>query len=170
MKTRRRRIVMEWNRTAYSSRDILKLCSRVHADYMKKKTQPETVRLRVKYRRDRRSYWGYAYYDNNIVILSMPKDRKIDSNELAHTFQHELDHCRGVRHSDMGECNRHRTGEKWHKDREYPDCSDIQIAFKAWTTKRKRAETAMRAINKKLRYYHRKQEKANGSQGTKKAA
>jgi len=46
-------------------------------------------------------YKGWAYYNTGLMRISLPR-KNIDSKIVAQIFIHELGHCRGFKHCQMG--------------------------------------------------------------------
>lgn len=186
------------NRTKYLSRDIKKLLRLVAIDYKKRffNFKFDEVIVKVIYRRKRDGFHGgYAYYGKNYVTIKVSKEYKdyagvTFEQNMAQTFQHELDHCRGLKHGEMVQHDHLRvtpiTREfKIGMQKGYTETSiEIKRSGKAmplqhierigkllrlWQTKKKRAENAIKKLQLKHRYYMKKHELAIAS-GSKMAA
>jgi hypothetical protein len=168
------------NQTHYNSRDLTKLFTIALAFY--KRTAFDfkftTVKVKCIYRRKHDGFCGgYAYYNNNFICMKLPKIKKGYDGEtfeqtIMRTFLHELDHCRGRKHGDMPN-DKHRNisfipdgysiKEKEPKVKKKKTDDDKIAALikrkKSWKTKMKRAETAMKKIDKQIVYYNRKRNK-----------
>lgn len=178
----RKKITLD-NRTEYRSDDILRIANAVMLGYHKAHATPETLRLKCIYRRIRDGFCGgYAYYNDNLVILKLSKDvdkvyeRKEGDDQamnIARTILHELAHCRGLRHGDMRINGGHDSKFDVEYVRGFPvrmkaetkpapaptdqdKVAKLQARRKRWTAKVKRAETAIKKIDRALRYYERK--------------
>lgn len=167
-----------YNKTKYQNRDIRRIVSTVMKEYWRTHTKPERVSITCIYRRVRDGFCGgYAYYNSGVVVLKISKDadrvhscRKDDdpAMNIARTLLHELCHCRGLKHGDMAKDEtfnveyvrgfflRFRQEPKPKERTDEAKIIQLYDRKKRWFTKAKRAETAIRKINKSLHYYERK--------------
>ncbi len=128
------------------------------------------------------SYSGHAFYDSGTMRLRLNK-KVLSARKVAWLFEHELAHCAGQSHDahhgrqamlpwiNKGPA----TPELWDRHYGFVDGLTINLAapkpakpkpdrqalayertlagIKRWTTKAKRAQTALRTLAKKKRYY-----------------
>ncbi len=182
------------NRTDYNSRDLRAIFAAVLKQYHRSHAKPERVNVVCEYRRKRDGFCGgYGWYDSYRMKIMLPKEPKdlvyagivvlkaeervSQSNgdytlvqRVARTFHHELDHLRGLRHSEMkpdrkrelpdltGFQLRHRAPKKEAEVDRSPDAKieRLRARMKRWESKKKRAETAIKTITRKIRYYERR--------------
>jgi len=177
------------NSTRYDTRKLRTLVCAAHDDLAKAegrlKCWPylivEFVYIRKEY--TTRSISGYAYYYHGPVRIRVPKD-SFDVAYAAALIQHELLHVYGYGHAAIGHTrtrfrkqNYQWAVEKMGTERMLPESPapskpkpkrDIQRERyerllkreKAWTTKKKRAATALKKITKQKRYYENQFKKA----------
>lgn len=167
------------NKTNYSSRDLKKLFRLVAIDYKKKHFdfRFDSVRVRCIYRRIKDGFCGgYAYYNNNVVVMKLQKHprsygKKTFEQEIANTFHHELDHCRGRKHGEMISDHLRVTpidehfrvtqrAEKKRPGKKSPleMVEHIGKLLSQWQTKKRRADNAIRRLNKRQKYFLKKHE------------
>lgn len=167
-----------YNKTNYRESDLVRLLSICFEHYKRLNPCKFTyVNVSCIYRKIKDGWCGgHAYIDSNNVTLKLPKQILKGSSgyysikEIANTFLHELDHCMGLRHGEM---------QADHKrDMSFLPLEDIQIREyaqpvkkiptdhskvdsllnrkKKWESKIKRGQTAIKKINKQIRYYENK--------------
>lgn len=170
------------NKTHYSSRDLKKLFGNLLKKYKKAHSDffHKSVRITCIYNRYKDGFCGgYAYYNNNIVILKLPKEKigythhnglsDTFEQRLTRTFEHELDHCRGLKHRVMEKDSARDIshldmsiviGEKTKNKKNNNKSTDKLISLinrrKNWETKAKRAATALKKLNMSIKYYQKK--------------
>lgn len=164
------------NKTKFRSDDLSKLFQLCYLHYHRlNNVKFSWVGVLCIYRRVKDGFCGgYAYYNHNHITMKLPKDKRPyghDSFEqrLARTFLHELDHCRGLTHGGMMN-DTHRNLSFLPSDiqvREYalkvkqiPTVNTkLESLFKRkakWESKIKRGQTAIKKINRQVKYYERK--------------
>ena len=175
--------VMIDNRTSYRTDDLLRIANAVMREYHKTYTTPETLRLTCIYRRIRDGFCGgEGWYYSNRVTLKLSKDvDKVKSRgesddqamNIARTILHELAHCRGLRHGDMGEGGRddHRYNVEYVREfpvrekaqpkaKPAPSIEDklerLEARRKKVEARIKRAQNALRKVLKSIQYYQRR--------------
>ncbi len=107
--------------------------------------------------------------------LRLPREGtegKLDIYQLAHLFEHDLAHCRGYKHKGMCSLNswKHATPEQYpyldgmevghhvSKAKPKPAAKDLRYQrvlanITRWKTKAKRAENALKKLDRQRRYY-----------------
>lgn len=171
------------NDTPYRTDDVRKILTAVLAQYHKRHTKPETVRVRLKLYYKRGSGWcsGFAWYNSDRIDLLLPKskagydwqDGKHDTiaEQIAGTFWHELRHCAGLEHSDM--CDHHYRGEDFSYVKDFPvrDKSELKARPKTdklirlrqrrdrWEGRLRRAAKAVRKLERSIRAIERHRSK-----------
>lgn len=175
MKTK---ILLE-NHTKYYSRDLKRLLTLTVNEYKRTRFNFKfpTVRVKCIYRKTKDSFCGgYAYYNHNVVVLKLPKIKsgyyKGESFEqnIARTFMHECDHCRGMKHGEMPDDKKRDVSfvpaDIVIKEKEEPkkvkktvdDKVNALLARKEkWEAKLKRCQNALKKINTSIKYYEKKQ-------------
>ena len=98
------------NSTPYRTADLRRIFAEVLRDYHTRFVLPRRVSVKV-VNGGGGAYWvgGYGWYDSERMVIRMPRldkwvsrsDRTTIIQDIAETFQHELDHLRGLRHSEM---------------------------------------------------------------------
>jgi predicted SprT family Zn-dependent metalloprotease len=132
--------------------------------------------IRVVYNRQvTGSITGYAWYNSWSMTLRLPS-QAVDKTDLALTIAHELAHTLGYKHRDMDNGLFRHVGNwreiyAWaetmpleHKAKAVkPKGTDLQLqryertvaSIERWSTKLKRAQSALRKLTTKRRYYER---------------
>lgn len=167
------------NHTNYLSRDLKKLFTLVVNEYKRTRFNFKfnTVRVKCIYRRKKDSFCGgYAYYNNNLVVMKLPKVKsgyyqtETFEQNIARTFMHECDHCRGMKHGEMPD-DKYRdvsfiptdliVKEKAEPKKVKKTIDDkvnaLLVRKENWEAKLKRCENALKKINTKIKYYEKKQ-------------
>lgn len=167
------------NHTNYNSSDLKKLFSLVVNKYKRTRFnfKFDTLRIKCIYRKKKDGFCGgYAYYNNNLVVLKLPKvktgyyEGETFEQNISRTLMHECDHCRGMKHGSMpDDKNRDvsfipedlivRVKEKPKKVKKTDDdkINALLVRKKNWEAKLKRCENALKKINTKIKYYEKKQ-------------
>jgi len=169
------------NKTQYDTNALRSLLTEVHNLVSKTEGRLKTwggLRVKVVTGRNGRIS-GYAYLTGHFMRLRIPKpETHPKPHDIAYLMEHELMHCYGYKHSQMGVCRRGWATAaeryKWAdemfpqgipvktpKVRVTPDKADIQekrylrvvAQVKTWTTKLKRAQTAIKKLAVRRRYY-----------------
>lgn len=165
------------NRTKWKTAHLRAIIGRAAKEEL---SAEQFKRLRVEVTHNRQgSGWcsGWAYLNSSTMRVMVPT-QWIDLEDLALTAVHEAAHTRGLRHKDMrGSPHYRRVGTwrdiySWAKDmpmekQEKPKrltgealaakkLDALLAREKAWTAKAKRAQTALRNIKQKKRYYERR--------------
>lgn len=94
------------NKTKWSTKDLNSFFMLVLRDNNRRynnKIKGQQMRVTVAYSQG--NYSGYAYYNSHRMRLKLPKpdrcNNKLDPGKLAFLFEHELQHCRGIKHREM---------------------------------------------------------------------
>mgnify|MGYP001617400304 CR=1 FL=1 len=136
--------------------------------------------VRVKYNRggsSRASCSGHAAYYGSSITVMVPSGA-VDRADLAMVMAHEFAHARGMRHNVMGGSRYNRVGdwrvryggaealplERKPVKAKVPvsgewKAEQILQRLKRWLTKKKRAETAIGKLRRRLKHYEKKSER-----------
>ncbi len=189
----RRRYVIT-NRTHWRTADLRAFVVRAGRMTFRPDEKP-VVQIEFVYNRQAR-YWrldgvcstGRAVIDGSRCKMRIPSRGPVDQVDLAGVLAHEFGHLRGLRHKDMkgprwqrtGPAHREmyawgaalplRTKEAPVKKRASPDerVEHTVMLLQRWRAKKKRAETAIKKYETKLKRWGRAQSKA--AQGPMKGA
>lgn len=140
------RILRLDNRTRWSSKDLRRF---FEAGLKKLRCGPRTVRIRYGIGR---ALHGWAYYDSRILQICLPgptyvaacqgkRKEPLDYKELAQTFEHEIDHTKGLTHSQMPDWKKLKP--TWHKG--------LRIRWVEETFGLRVAKTRLRRAEKRFR-------------------
>ena len=159
------------NKTHWRTDQLTKLLhevAKLELDPEKKKN----IIVTFKYSRGRHS--GYAYIGGQNAVIRVPKAGPVNVVHLAWVIAHEFAHLRGLRHREMRGSKYMWAGRHYFDwagtypiekkpAKEKPKAADVQdVRYKrvlelkkAWQTKLKRAQTAIKKLNAKQKYYER---------------
>ena len=160
------------NRTKYSTRSLRVLFAAVHRRFMKLHDRPRLLDVAVRSKRSGSAIDGYAWLNSNKVVLHLPKPPlDVDMRrEVALTLYHELLHCVGIK------SHREPAFDLKRGDFAYVDSCQLEVELprvkmpksvdtkvtalkarrKRWVSKLKRAQTALKKIDRSLKYYAKK--------------
>jgi hypothetical protein len=166
------------NQTRWKTEDLRGIFSRVLTEWNRtdpKRVPSKRLRITVVHGRDTH-YSGYAYLRSGIMRLRLPapeRARSLTVADVGWLFLHELAHCAGYDHSQMGPLNHRVTKDRLTYLDGFPlgpqepkatkPKPDVQAtryqqtveALARWTTKLKRAQTALKKLKVRARYYER---------------
>ncbi len=137
----------------------------------------KALKVTVTYNRakDKGYVTGCAFLRSNIARLMVPR-QVVDRVDLAHVIAHELAHTRGMHHHQMNRNPQYSRVSDWREryawaetmplEKALPKAKakkDVQMrrynaalaAEGRWMTKLKRAQTALKKLRPRLRYYER---------------
>lgn len=164
------------NRTDWRTDDLRRIFSMVLARWNRMETgrrrvPSKTLRISIVYARTSKTGSGWAYLNSGRMRLCLPRDG-LDIRKVAFLFEHELAHCAGYDHKDMADLMSWKTADTKRydfvegmevrgKEAVKPPKTDVQIiryerviaSRKRWETKLKRAQTALKKLKQKERYY-----------------
>lgn len=169
------------NETVYRTDQLRQLIRRVGQDEFETH-QMKRLLVTVKYRRANSGVRGRACYGTPFhqvlrIWLFLPRPPlPIETDSLALTIAHEMGHCRGMRHRDMNTARYSRLCTGWQDRYAYAldfklevqpqkpkliktDADKVErllTQLKRWATKRKRAETAIAKLKRRLKHLEKK--------------
>lgn len=168
------------NTSPYCTRDVKRVVVAVHRQMKRLEARPapnwKNLRLCIRTRSSGVSGWAYFHGHGDHkwdVHLSLPRSG-LSEQRLAWLAYHELMHTYGYSHRQYTDAKPEELAQwfpsnapmklKTKKSKRVVPIQDVRHArvaaqLKSWTTKAKRAETAMRKLRAKLRYYERQAEK-----------
>jgi hypothetical protein len=137
----------------------------------------KALQVTVKYNRqkDQGSCSGRASLTQPVITIMVPS-QVVDRVDLAHTIAHELAHTRGMQHHQMNRNPQYYRIGNWRERYAWAETMPLQrstpktrpkgdaqvqryhralASEKRWQTKLKRAQTALKKLRAKLRYYER---------------
>jgi hypothetical protein len=168
------------NKTTFSTRDFRKIFTIAFREWHKKHIKPQRIRVEISWTK-RTGIHGYAWIGGHSVILRIPNAKKdleefspITIADIISVFLHEVDHCSGTDHNDMAFRNKYypeydskkfegmtvkNLGLKAPKPKPTTGDKIIQIAqrLKRWQSKEKRAQTAIKKLQRHLKRYQKVQ-------------
>lgn len=115
-----------YNETQYLSKDLLQFITAGLQAY----GDGHSYTVTVKYGRHTRTCSGYAWFHTHRIHLFVPNSRIGSDGKrvvfkqlpldvlraLAGVLEHEIDHCRGLKHREMGRLDEN-VGHWWHEQR-----------------------------------------------------
>lgn len=171
------------NTTQYNTEDLRKVFSAVLASTNKDCTPVKhwyqriqsgyfaSKWLKIQVKNSMHGHSGSAYVNSGRMTIRIPKT-DLDIVKLAFVFEHELTHCRGYRHKDMGSIRRwsHATpdnyecikgmvvnviekGSKPKQDLQIKRYENVLAIYKKWEAKRKSAANRERKALESVKYY-----------------
>jgi hypothetical protein len=175
----RRRISIK-NETTWRTRDLRRFIVRVVSREFDRGEKPFfTVRVGYNRQKDRGSVSGSAVIGGSSIRILLPS-LVVDRVDLAGVIAHECAHARGLNHKQMRGAARWRRVGNWRELYAWADSLPLEKAapkvkvrptgaalasakimaiterLKKWAAKKKRAETALKSLKAKLRYYERR--------------
>jgi len=162
------------NRTHWDTAHLTAFIKRVAAEELDP-ARRKALKVNFQYNRqtDNGSCSGRASCPGHHAIIMLPR-KTVDRIDLAHVIAHELAHTRGMEHRQMTNNPTYNRVGNWREiyawaeglslDRKQPKVKPrvgvqalrynrVLASEKAWTTKLKRAQTALAKLRKKRRYY-----------------
>jgi len=150
--------------------------------YFVKHAYRNKLNISVVYKKLDNYIGGYAYYNSRTIQIKIPKDfKQIDSTlsgrqysyifEFAQTMFHELEHCEGKYHKEMRNFWKMSYPTPWANDYiinykepkpkqiKTPDMKlskkllSLENRKKNWESKLRRAQNALKIINRQTNYY-----------------
>jgi hypothetical protein len=164
------------NKTHWRTAHLRAFIQRVALDEIEVPAR-KALQVTVKYNRqkDQGSCSGRASLTRPVITVMVPS-QVVDRVDLAHTIAHELAHMRGMKHHQMNRNPQYYRIGNWREryawaetmplERSTPKTrpkGDVQMqryqralaSEKRWRTRLKRAQTALKKLRPKLRYYER---------------
>lgn len=160
------------NKTMWRTDQLRAIVSRVAQDELdtEKRKYLEVI---VEYRRANACVIGRAQRRGYWIKITIEREN-VDRVLLAHIIAHEMAHSRGLQHSEMRGCARYDYTEGWRDYYAWANQmpiekkqvreklkEDVQLVRynrilerqRGWTTKLKRAQTALKKLARQQRYY-----------------
>lgn len=172
------------NETRWRTDHLKALIGRVAKEELEPE-QKKKLLVTVRYRKSNARTWGHATIGTPFhqvlrmrLLLPFP-GREFDKPKHALIIAHEMAHCRGLRHREM-KSSRYDWVEGWKERYAYAEQFPMELApemmaakatdadkaerlivkLKRWQAKKKRAETAIGKLKRRLRHYERKLQQA----------
>lgn len=157
------------NHTSYKTSDLRAVLKRTHRKFYNTHGKLSYVNVVVKPGRNS-GVSGYAWYHQHDVVLKISNKYEPDVACVARVAYHEMLHCIGWKHEDMadrhqyaldvsfveGMCISKVVKEKKSAPTVIDNISKLESRKKTWLSKLKRAENAIKKIDKKIKYYKNK--------------
>jgi hypothetical protein len=165
------------NKTHWRTDHLRAFIARLAKDELEPAARKALV-VTIKYNRQKDKGWcsgrarvGSARMGKAIMTIMLPS-QAVDKIDLAHVIRHELAHTRGMEHRQMTKNSLYSRVGNWREIHAWAEemplerqakkpKDDVQLqryqralaAEKRWTTKLKRAQTALKNLRPKLRRY-----------------
>lgn len=168
------------NKTTFSTRDLRKVFTIGFREWHKHHIKPRRIFVNVTWAR-RDNIHGTAWIGGTTINMMIPKRirkalemESFHKHDLISVFMHEVDHCSGTDHYDMAFRNKYcpdydktkfegitirNLGLKAPKPKPTTGDKMLQIAqrLKRWQSKEKRAQTAIKKLQRQLKHYQKAQ-------------